>query len=164
MLGTHGYRRAGCGKRIPKAGSHQLPIEESELEDKVQTTRADTPAHAESTTQPATDPIHLVVDLNRCQAYAQCCFLAPDVFRLHGEEALWYDPSPDPEQWEHVLRAAAVCPVQAITVQGYRGAAPPTSEAPWPHRAAGAEGGASCSATGIAMAPGTPQTPVVGVS
>lgn len=119
MLGTHGYRRAGCGKRIPKAGSHQLPIEESELEDKVQTTRADTPAHAELTTQPiATDPIHLVVDLNRCQAYAQCCFLAPDVFRLHGEEALWYDPSPDPEQWEHVLRAAAVCPVQAITVQG----------------------------------------------
>jgi ferredoxin len=58
------------------------------------------------------------VDLTRCQAYAQCCFLAPDVFRLHGEEALWYDPSPDPEQQEHVVRAAAACPVQAITVEG----------------------------------------------
>jgi ferredoxin len=57
------------------------------------------------------------VDLNRCQAYAQCCFLAPDVFRLHGEEALWYDPEPDSGQWERVLRAAAACPVQAITIE-----------------------------------------------
>jgi ferredoxin len=62
-------------------------------------------------------PIHLVVDLNRCQAYAQCCFLAPSVFRLHGEEALWYDPAPDAAQSEHVLRAAAACPVQAIHVE-----------------------------------------------
>jgi ferredoxin len=62
-------------------------------------------------------PIHLVVDLNRCQAYAQCCFLAPSVFKLHGEEALWYDPEPDAAQREQVLRAAAACPVQAIFVQ-----------------------------------------------
>jgi ferredoxin len=63
------------------------------------------------------DSIHVVVDLNRCQAYAQCCFLAPDIFRLHGEEALWYDPSPAEAQREHVLRAAAACPVQAIFVE-----------------------------------------------
>jgi ferredoxin len=101
-----------------KQGATTRVSEESELEDKVQPTRADTSTLAESTTQPiATSPIHLVVDLNRCQAYAQCCFMAPDVFRLHGEEALWYDPSPDPRQWELVLRAAAACPVQAITVQ-----------------------------------------------
>lgn len=61
--------------------------------------------------------MRIVVDLNRCQAYAQCCFLAPDIFRLHGEEALWYDPAPDAAQREHVLRAAAACPVQAITVE-----------------------------------------------
>ncbi|HKF39235.1 MAG TPA: ferredoxin [Ktedonobacteraceae bacterium] len=61
--------------------------------------------------------IHVVVDLNRCQAYAQCCFLAPSVFKLHGEEALWYDPAPDEAQREHVLRAAAACPVQAISVE-----------------------------------------------
>ena len=72
---------------------------------------------------PRTDPrapagrIRLVVDLNRCQAYAQCCFLAPSVFELHGEEALWYDPAPDDAQREHVLRAAAACPVQAIVVE-----------------------------------------------
>jgi ferredoxin len=59
----------------------------------------------------------VVVDLNRCQAYGQCCFFAPDVFKLHGEEALWYDPAPDEAQREHVLRAAAACPVQAIVVQ-----------------------------------------------
>jgi ferredoxin len=59
----------------------------------------------------------LVVDLDRCQAYAQCCFLAPDVFELHGEEALYYDPTPDAAQREHVLKAAAACPVQAIEVE-----------------------------------------------
>jgi ferredoxin len=62
--------------------------------------------------------LRLVVDLNRCQGYAQCCFLAPDVFELHGEEALWYDPMPDEAQREHVLHAAAACPVQAIEVEG----------------------------------------------
>src|ERR1700754_1993394 len=61
--------------------------------------------------------IRLVVDLNRCQGYAQCCFLAPKVFELHGEEALWYDPSPDPSERDRVLRAAASCPVQAIRVE-----------------------------------------------
>jgi ferredoxin len=62
-------------------------------------------------------PMHVVVDLNRCQAYAQCCFFAPNVFKLHGEEALWYDPAPDAVQCEHVLRAAVACPVQAIFVE-----------------------------------------------
>ena len=75
-------------------------------------------AHAHMTEPPApSGPIHVVVDLNRCQAYAQCCFFAPSVFKLHGEEALWYDPAPDEAQREHVLRAAAACPVQAITVE-----------------------------------------------
>jgi ferredoxin len=76
------------------------------------------------------DPIRLVVDLNRCEAYAQCCFLAPSVFELHGEEALWYEPEPDEAQRAQVRRAAASCPVQAIKielpepagVQGPRGA------------------------------------------
>jgi ferredoxin len=61
--------------------------------------------------------MRIVVDLNRCQAYAQCCFLAPSVFRLHGGEALFYDPAPDEAQREQVLRATAACPVQAIFVE-----------------------------------------------
>ena len=100
------------------AESYHRPIEVSELEETMQSTRARTSTPRGPTGHSAPrSPIQLVVDLNRCQAYAQCCFLAPDVFRLHGEEALWYDPSPDPGQWEQVQRAAAACPVQAITVE-----------------------------------------------
>jgi ferredoxin len=68
-------------------------------------------------TSPAGAPIRLVVDLNRCEAYAQCCFLAPSVFELHGEEALWYDPAPGNAERERVLHAVASCPVQAIRVE-----------------------------------------------
>jgi ferredoxin len=60
--------------------------------------------------------MRIVVDLNKCLGYAQCAFLAPDVFKLSGEEALMYDPNPDDEQRLRVLRAAAACPVQAILV------------------------------------------------
>jgi ferredoxin len=80
-----------------------------------------TAAHAPSMKPSARDrsasSLHVVVDLNRCQGYAQCCFLAPSVFQLHGEEALWYDPAPDEAEVEHVLRAMAACPVQAIAVE-----------------------------------------------
>ncbi|MFI7099498.1 ferredoxin [Streptomyces sp. NPDC050161] len=61
--------------------------------------------------------MRLVVDLNRCQGYAQCAFLAPEVFAMHGDEALMYDPQADDAQREHVLRAANACPVKAITVE-----------------------------------------------
>ncbi|MER6981408.1 ferredoxin [Streptomyces carpinensis] len=56
----------------------------------------------------------VVVDLSRCAGYAQCAFLAPEAFRMHGEEALMYAPNPDDAQRDQVLRAAAACPVQAI--------------------------------------------------
>jgi ferredoxin len=62
--------------------------------------------------------MRIVVDLNRCQGYGQCVFLAPVVFELHGEEALMYDPGPDETQRLPVVRAAAACPVQAIRVEG----------------------------------------------
>jgi ferredoxin len=58
-------------------------------------------------------PLQVAVDLNRCQGYAQCCFLAPEVFELHGQEALWYDPAPEPVQRDRVRAAAAACPVQS---------------------------------------------------
>jgi ferredoxin len=61
--------------------------------------------------------MRIVVDLNRCLGYAQCAFLAPDVFKLNGEEALMYDPNPDEATRLRVLRAAAACPVQAIVVE-----------------------------------------------
>jgi ferredoxin len=75
-------------------------------------------------------PLQVGVDLNRCQGYAQCCFLAPEVFELHGQEALWYDPAPDPAQCERVRAAAAACPVQAIRVA-------------WPHETTTRRNGAA---------------------
>jgi NADPH-dependent 2,4-dienoyl-CoA reductase/sulfur reductase-like enzyme/ferredoxin len=60
--------------------------------------------------------MRLVVDLTRCQGYAQCAFLAPDAFTMRGEEALLYDADPSDEQREQVLQAAAACPVQAIVL------------------------------------------------
>ena len=60
--------------------------------------------------------MRIVVDLNRCQGYAQCVPLAPKTIKLSGEEKLEYDPNPDDAQRQHVLRAVASCPVQAIIV------------------------------------------------
>lgn len=61
--------------------------------------------------------LRVVVDLNRCQGYAQCCFAAPDHFWLHGAEALSYHPMPGAADRVRILRAAAACPVQAIHVE-----------------------------------------------
>jgi len=61
--------------------------------------------------------MRLVVDLNKCQGYAQCVPLAPHVLKLVGEEALAYDPNPDESQRQQVLRAVASCPVQAIILE-----------------------------------------------
>jgi NADPH-dependent 2,4-dienoyl-CoA reductase/sulfur reductase-like enzyme/ferredoxin len=68
--------------------------------------------------------MRVVVNLTRCQGYAQCAFLAPEVFRLQGAEALLYDPEPDEALRERVLRAAAACPVQAIRVDRIDGRDP----------------------------------------
>ncbi|MEV4510958.1 FAD-dependent oxidoreductase [Dactylosporangium sp. NPDC049525] len=73
--------------------------------------------------------MRVVVDLTRCQGYAQCAFLAPDMFRMRGSEALLYDPQPDDTQRDRVLGAAAACPVQAILVDQL-GASENTAMAP----------------------------------
>jgi ferredoxin len=60
--------------------------------------------------------MRVLVDLNKCQSYGQCVFAAPTVFRFHGEESLEYDYAPDDSARGQVARAAAACPVQAITI------------------------------------------------
>ena len=79
--------------------------------EKIDATLADSTRYAEGES-----PMRIVVDLNRCQGYAQCVPLAPDVLQLNGDEALTYNPNPDDSQRLRVLRAAASCPVQAIIV------------------------------------------------
>jgi NADPH-dependent 2,4-dienoyl-CoA reductase/sulfur reductase-like enzyme/ferredoxin len=68
--------------------------------------------------------MRVVVDLTRCQGYGQCAFLAPDVFRMRGEEVLMYDTEPDDAQRDAILRAEAACPVQAIRAGRYHSARP----------------------------------------
>jgi NADPH-dependent 2,4-dienoyl-CoA reductase/sulfur reductase-like enzyme/ferredoxin len=63
--------------------------------------------------------VKVVVDLTRCQGYAQCAFAAPDVFTMRGDEALLYDPAPDDAQRAKIVRAAAACPVQAIAFERF---------------------------------------------
>lgn len=83
--------------------------------------------------------MRVVVDLTRCQGYAQCAFLAPGVFRMHGEEALMYDLNPSDAKREAVLRAAAGCPVQAILVDRLEASEAPRRADAW--RAGGRNGG-----------------------
>jgi ferredoxin len=61
--------------------------------------------------------MRVVVDLAVCQGYAQCAFLAPDAFRLAGPEGLMYDPGPADGLRDRVIRAAAACPVKAISIE-----------------------------------------------
>ncbi|MGC5779502.1 ferredoxin [Methylobacterium sp. NFXW15] len=61
--------------------------------------------------------MRVVVDLNRCQGYAQCCYAAPESFELRGHEILFYDPAPPEEARARIERARLACPVQAIFVQ-----------------------------------------------
>ncbi|HZE32895.1 MAG TPA: FAD-dependent oxidoreductase, partial [Actinoallomurus sp.] len=78
--------------------------------------------------------MRVVVDLTRCQGYGQCVFMAPEVFSMTGAEALAYDPDPSDAHREHVLRAAAACPVQALHVD--RVGAPDPDREPGPYPAA----------------------------
>ncbi|GCE46061.1 ferredoxin [Thermosporothrix hazakensis] len=61
--------------------------------------------------------MRIVVDLNRCQSYGQCVFAASGVFHMHGEEALEFDYAPDDSMRLQVERAAAACPVRAISIE-----------------------------------------------
>ncbi|MGW0971019.1 ferredoxin [Streptomyces sp. NPDC002516] len=71
--------------------------------------------------------VRIAVDLNRCQGYAQCAFLAPEIFAMHGEEALLYDPHADEAHREKLERAAAACPVGAVIVDALAPGTPDAS-------------------------------------
>ena len=64
-----------------------------------------------------TRALRVVVDLNRCQGYAQCCYAAPDAFILRGHEILFYDPAPPAARRGAIERAVQACPVRAISLQ-----------------------------------------------
>ena len=55
--------------------------------------------------------MRVVVDLNRCRGYAQCCYAAPEHFELRGHEILFYDPAPPDAKRSQIERAQQACPV-----------------------------------------------------
>jgi NADPH-dependent 2,4-dienoyl-CoA reductase/sulfur reductase-like enzyme/ferredoxin len=71
---------------------------------------------AEERADAGREGMRIIVDLTRCEGYAQCAFAAPTVFKMGLADALQYNPSPSQAERERVLRAAAACPVQAIHV------------------------------------------------
>ena len=73
---------------------------------------------------PSAPGLRVVVDLNRCQAYAQCCYASPEHFVLQGREALYYHPAPPVSARDAIERARVACPVQAIRVEAPADSAP----------------------------------------
>jgi ferredoxin len=63
--------------------------------------------------------VRIVVDLSRCQGYANCVGVAPELFDLDPEtgQAVVLQADPSPDQQDPARQAAAGCPVQAILVE-----------------------------------------------
>ena len=80
--------------------------------------------HATETASSTTTPLRVVVDLNRCQGYAQCCYAAPGAFEVRGHEILFYDPAPPRARRCEIERAVQACPVRAISLQADDGETP----------------------------------------
>ncbi|MEO3760031.1 ferredoxin [Mycobacterium sp. B14F4] len=62
--------------------------------------------------------MHITVDYTLCEGHGQCLLAAPDVFDLpdDAEQVVLLNPNP-PEKYEDaIIRAAAMCPAQALTV------------------------------------------------
>ncbi len=62
--------------------------------------------------------MHITVDYNLCEGHGQCILAAPDVFDLPDdvEQVVLLDPNPAEELRDAVVRAAAMCPAQAIQI------------------------------------------------
>jgi ferredoxin len=62
--------------------------------------------------------MHITVDYGLCAGHGQCLLAAPDVFDLPdgSEQVVVLDPNPAESEHEAVVRAAAMCPAQALRV------------------------------------------------
>lgn len=58
------------------------------------------------------------VDYTLCEGHGQCLLAAPDVFDLPdgAEQVVVLNPDPPEQDRAAVVRAAAMCPAQALTV------------------------------------------------
>jgi ferredoxin len=62
--------------------------------------------------------MHITVDYGLCEGHGQCLLAAPDVFDIPdgAEQVVVLDPDPPEAERDHVVRAAAMCPAQAIRI------------------------------------------------
>ena len=62
----------------------------------------------------------VIVDYGSCDGYGECVKACPGVFALEDtdDQVRVLDSEPDESLREQVVRAAAVCPKAAITVEG----------------------------------------------
>ncbi|QLL06487.1 ferredoxin [Mycobacterium vicinigordonae] len=62
--------------------------------------------------------MNIIVDYGLCDGHGQCLLAAPDVFDLPDgfDQVVVLDEDPPVADYETVVRAAAMCPAQAIRV------------------------------------------------
>lgn len=60
--------------------------------------------------------MRISVDMEHCESYGQCVFVAPGVFSFDDEDHLVYDSAPDDAVRGEVEKAAMSCPMRAITL------------------------------------------------
>ncbi|MEV5357394.1 ferredoxin [Streptomyces sp. NPDC052693] len=60
--------------------------------------------------------MRITVDMNLCESHGQCVFAAPEIFSFDDEDHLTYEATPSDALLGKAEKAAAVCPVRAITV------------------------------------------------
>jgi ferredoxin len=63
--------------------------------------------------------VHVILDTQNCQAYANCLLTAPDVFDLDEDRgiAIIKQDNPPEELRAVVEEAVRSCPVQALTLE-----------------------------------------------
>ncbi|WP_260744552.1 ferredoxin [Mycobacterium sp. SMC-2] len=62
--------------------------------------------------------MRITLDYDLCEGHGQCLLAAPDVFDIPdgAEQVVVLEPDPPEADRERVIRAAAMCPAQAIRI------------------------------------------------
>ncbi len=62
--------------------------------------------------------MQITVDYSLCEGHGQCLLAAPDVFDVPdgADQVVVLDPDPPQSEYDAVVRAAAMCPAQALRV------------------------------------------------
>ncbi len=67
---------------------------------------------------PTLGRMRIAVDYDLCEGHGQCLMAAPDVFDIPdgAGQVVLVEPEPPEADRERVIRAAAMCPAQAIRI------------------------------------------------